>query len=23
VRGWLETENIKPANFLFEKFSAN
>ncbi|MFW1863985.1 hypothetical protein ACG9XP_19675, partial [Acinetobacter baumannii] len=21
--GWLETENIKPANFLFEKFSAN
>ncbi|MGM7341740.1 hypothetical protein ACOI3M_18070, partial [Acinetobacter baumannii] len=23
VRSWLETENIKPANFLFEKFSAN
>ena len=23
VRGWLETENIKPASFLFEKFSAN
>lgn len=23
VRGWLESENIAPANFLFEKFSAN
>jgi benzoate/toluate 1,2-dioxygenase reductase subunit len=23
VRGWLETENVAPANFLFEKFSAN
>lgn len=23
VRGWLDTENIKPASFLFEKFSAN
>ncbi|CAB1211924.1 benzoate 1,2-dioxygenase electron transfer component BenC [Acinetobacter bouvetii] len=23
VRGWLEAEGIKPANFLFEKFSAN
>lgn len=23
VRGWLDTEGIKPKNFLFEKFSAN
>lgn len=23
VRGWLDTEGVKPANFLFEKFSAN
>lgn len=23
VRGWLDAEQIKPANFLFEKFSAN
>lgn len=23
VRGWLEKEGIQPANFLFEKFSAN
>lgn len=23
VRSWLDTEGIKPANFLFEKFSAN
>ncbi|WP_151981882.1 benzoate 1,2-dioxygenase electron transfer component BenC [Acinetobacter guerrae] len=23
VRGWLDTEGIKPASFLFEKFSAN
>ena len=23
VRGWLEAEGVKPANFLFEKFSAN
>ena len=23
VRGWLETEGVEPANFLFEKFSAN
>ncbi|WP_173910789.1 benzoate 1,2-dioxygenase electron transfer component BenC [Acinetobacter sp. Marseille-Q1618] len=23
VKGWLDTEGIKPANFLFEKFSAN
>lgn len=23
VRGWLDTEGIQPANFLFEKFSAN
>ena len=23
VRGWLDSEGIKPANFLFEKFSAN
>ena len=23
VRGWLDTEGVKPKNFLFEKFSAN
>ena len=23
VRGWLDAEGVKPANFLFEKFSAN
>ena len=23
VRGWLDSEGVKPANFLFEKFSAN
>lgn len=23
VRGWLDIEGVKPANFLFEKFSAN
>ncbi|WOE31841.1 MULTISPECIES: benzoate 1,2-dioxygenase electron transfer component BenC [unclassified Acinetobacter] len=23
VRGWLNTEGVQPANFLFEKFSAN
>ncbi len=23
VRNWLQTENIEPSNFLFEKFSAN
>ncbi|MEG2269215.1 MAG: NADH oxidase, partial [Acinetobacter sp.] len=23
VRGWLDTEGIKPKSFLFEKFSAN
>ncbi|TCB50691.1 2Fe-2S iron-sulfur cluster binding domain-containing protein [Acinetobacter sp. ANC 4779] len=23
VRGWLEAEGVKPASFLFEKFSAN
>lgn len=23
VRGWLDSEGIKPTNFLFEKFSAN
>lgn len=23
VRGWLESENVTPQNFLFEKFSAN
>ena len=23
VRGWLDAEGVKPASFLFEKFSAN